>query len=105
MIVMCSVHTKLWVDAEQGEDEGEFLIFLLYEESYEADKVVKKEWSQHRCCHLGVSGETTHFTISTIGTVAIWIIVTHIIIITFRVIIRMIFTIRLNTTYCIISLI
>ena len=26
-------YTKLWVDVEQGEDEGEFLIFLPSEES------------------------------------------------------------------------
>ena len=48
------IHTKLWVDVQQGEDEGEFFIFLLSEESYEADKVVEQEWSQHRCSHLGV---------------------------------------------------
>ena len=59
MIVLCSVHTKLWVDVEQGEDEGEFLIFLLSEESYEADKVIQQDWNQHRCGHLKVGGETT----------------------------------------------
>ena len=54
----CS-HTKLWVEVQQGEDEGEFLIFLLPEESYEADNVVEQEWSQHRSSHLGMRGETT----------------------------------------------
>ena len=51
--------TKLWVDVQQGEDEGEFLIFLLSEESYEADNVVEQEWNQHRCGHFGVRGEIT----------------------------------------------
>ena len=41
----CILYTKLWVDVQQGEDEGEFLVFLLPEESYEADNVVEKEWS------------------------------------------------------------
>ena len=36
--------TKLWVDVQQGEDEGELLIFLLSEESYEANKVIEQEW-------------------------------------------------------------
>ena len=58
----CS-YTKLWVDDQQGEDEGEFLIFLLPEESYEADNVVEQEWSQHRCSHLGVGGENTDILI------------------------------------------
>ena len=49
------VYTKLWVDTQKGEDEGEFLIFLLSEESYEAENVVEQEWSQHRCSHLRVS--------------------------------------------------
>ena len=53
------VLTKLWVDVQQGEDEGEFLIFLLPEESYEADNVVEQEWNQHRCGHLIVRRETT----------------------------------------------
>ena len=53
------VLTKLWVDVQQGEDEGEFLIFLLSEESYEADKVVEEEWSQHCCSHSWVREEET----------------------------------------------
>ena len=54
------VFTELWVDVKQGEDEGEFLIFLLPEESYEAENVVEKEWNQHRCSHLGVIIPYTH---------------------------------------------
>ena len=57
------VLTKLWVDIKHGEYESEFLIFLLSEESYEADKVVEQEWSQHRCSHIGVSGENTDILI------------------------------------------
>ena len=49
------LHTKLWVDVEQGEDEDEFLIFLLSEESGEADKVVEQEWNQHCRSYLWVS--------------------------------------------------
>ena len=52
---MVIVHTKLWVDIEQGKDEGEFLIFLLSEEGYEADKVVEQKGSQHRPSHLRMS--------------------------------------------------
>ena len=89
------VHTKLWVDVKQGEDKGEFLIFLLSEESYEADKVVEQEWSQHRCSHLGVSEKTTEIVIVfVICTISNWIIVTLRIIskITMTIIIRGSFT-------------
>jgi len=44
--------TKLWVNVQQGEDEGKSLIFLLPEESYEAGNVVQQEWNQHRCGHI-----------------------------------------------------
>ena len=88
------VLTKLWVDVQQGEDEGEFLIFLLSEETDEADEVVEQEWSQHRCSQLGVSGETTDsLVISIIGTEANWILPTLYIIITLTlIIIIMIYT-------------
>ena len=55
LLLLVIVHTKLWVDVYKGEDEGEFLIFLLSEESYEANNVVEQEWSQHRGSHLVVS--------------------------------------------------
>ena len=59
------VLTKLWVEVYQGEDkgedEGDFFIFLLSEESYEADNVVEQEWNQHRCSHVGVRGKTVQF--------------------------------------------
>ena len=64
MFFLKVVLTKLWVDVQQGEDEGEFLIFLLYEESYEAEKVVEQEWSQHRCSHLGVIVPNTKIILS-----------------------------------------
>ena len=60
------INTKLWVDVQQGEDEGEFLIFLLSEESYEADKVVEQEWNQHRCSNLWMRGENTDILINDI---------------------------------------
>ena len=50
-----TVHTKLWVEVKQDKDEEELLIFLLSEESYEANNVVEQEWSQHGCGHLVVS--------------------------------------------------
>ena len=88
--------TKLWIDVKQGEDEGEFLIFLLSEESYEADNVVEQEWNQHRCGHLWVIGERTDiliiFIIGTVSIWAIWVIPTLLIIITFRMPIRTILT-------------
>ena len=66
------VHTKLWVDVQQWEDEGEFLIFLHSDESYEAENVVEQEWSQHGCRHFWVRGETTGIGIG-IRTVGSWI--------------------------------
>ena len=76
------VPTKLWVDVQEGEDEGEYLIFFFSEEKNETDKVVEQEWSQHRCSHLGVRGETTDsLIISSIGTEADWILLTLFIII------------------------
>ena len=62
------VHTKLWVDIQQGKDEGEFLIHLLSKKSYETDNVVEQEWSQHRHSHLWVSGKATDSLISSIST-------------------------------------
>ena len=38
------VLTKLWVDVQQGEDQGEYLteiVFFLPDESYKADTVVE----------------------------------------------------------------
>jgi len=32
--------TKLWVDVQQGEDEIDFVVFFLPDESYEADNIV-----------------------------------------------------------------
>ena len=55
-----TVYTKLWVEVKQDKDEEELLIFLLSEESYEANNVVEQEWNQHRCGHLGVIIPYTH---------------------------------------------
>jgi len=60
----------------QGGEERE-------EETYEAEDVVEQEWNQHRCGHLVVRGETTDsLVIFIIGTVAHWILLTLVIIIT-----------------------
>ena len=75
------VLTKLWVDIKQGEYESEFLIFLLSEESYEADKVVEQEWSQHCRSHLGMPVETTDYSIPSF-TEVFWVRCTLLIIIT-----------------------
>ena len=80
--VLMIVLTKLWVQVQQGEDEGEYLIFLLPEESYEADNVVEQEWSQHRRNHSRMGDvETDLQIIVIIGAVARWILATLLIII------------------------
>ena len=54
-LLLIIIYTKLWVDVQQGKDEGKFNIFLLPEECYEADNIVKEKWDQHRCSHLTVT--------------------------------------------------
>ena len=46
IFILTIVLTELWVYVQQGENNGEYFIFLLSEESEEAKKIVEQEGSQ-----------------------------------------------------------